>query len=39
MARSNSKPSNSALELPDPYGQGFERIEDPKKTRVTVDSP
>ena len=29
MARSNSKPSNSALELPDPYGQGFERIEDP----------
>ena len=35
MARSNSKPSNSALELPDPYGQGFERIEDPlEKTRV-----
>lgn len=35
MARSNSKSPNSALELPDPYGHGFERIEDPlEKTRV-----
>ena len=35
MARSNPKNLDSALELPDPYGQGFERIEDPlEKTRV-----
>lgn len=34
MARSNPKPSTSALDLPDPYGHGFERIEDPlEKTR------
>ena len=35
MARNNPKSSGSALELPDPYGHGFERIEDPlEKTRV-----
>ncbi len=35
MARSNPKNLDSALELPDPYGRGFERIEDPlEKTRV-----
>ena len=35
MASGNSKTPNSALELPDPYGHGFERIEDPlEKTRV-----
>ena len=34
MARSNPKPSTSALDLPDPYGHGIERIEDPlEKTR------
>ena len=35
MARNNPKSSGPALELPDPYGHGFERIEDPlEKTRV-----
>ena len=35
MSRSNPKNLDSALELPDPYGLGFERIEDPlEKTRV-----
>ena len=35
MARSNPENLDSALELPDPYGLGFERIEDPlEKTRV-----
>ena len=35
MARNNRKTPDSALELPDPYGHGFERIEDPlEKTRI-----
>jgi len=35
MARNNPKTPDSALELPDPYGHGFERIEDPlEKTRI-----
>ena len=35
MARNNPKTSESAIELPDPYGHGFERIEDPlEKTRI-----
>ena len=35
MARTNSKTPDSAIELPDPYGHGFERIEDPlEKTRI-----
>jgi hypothetical protein len=35
MARNNSKTPDSAIELPDPYGHGFERIEDPlEKTRI-----
>ena len=35
MAKKQPKDSESALELPDPYGHGFERIEDPlEKTRV-----
>ena len=35
MARNNPKPSESALDLPDPYGHGFERVEDPlEKTRM-----
>ena len=35
MAKKQVKDSESALELPDPYGHGFERIEDPlEKTRV-----
>ena len=29
MARNNPKTPDSAIELPDPYGHGFERIEDP----------
>ena len=35
MAKKQPKDSEAALELPDPYGHGFERIEDPlEKTRV-----
>ena len=35
MARNNPKTPDSAIELPDPYGHGFERIEDPlEKTRI-----
>ena len=35
MAKKQPKDSDAALELPDPYGHGFERIENPlEKTRV-----